>query len=238
MTNPAILVVASYEMFNVCPGCGEYCVEKTIEPMSPTTAVAICPTCGHRHPFRREPLFIVTGASGTGKTTVGLRLGAVLPECVVLDSDILWCKPFEELEGTDADAHPFRTVWLRMAKNIGQAGRPVVLFGSALPQQFESSPERRYFGRIHYLTLVCSGDVLDQRLRGRPGWRKSGTDEVRQVMQNFNRWLWENAPTTTPPMAVVDTTSISIDMTVESVAKWVRTALATSLPTPSSGLTA
>ncbi len=221
-------------MFNVCPGCGEYSVEKRVDPTSEKTAVAICPTCGHPHPFRRQPLFIVTGASGTGKTTVGLELGALLPECVVLDGDILWCKPFEELEATDADAHPFRTLWLRMAKNIGQAGRPVVLLGSALPEQFESSPERRYFDRIQYLTLVCSADVLDQRLRARRAWRNSGTDEVRQNMQNFNRWLRENAATTTPPMAVVDTTSMSIEAAVDSVAKWVRTALGDG-PTPPSG---
>jgi predicted kinase len=214
-------------MFNVCPGCGEYTVEKEVEPTSPTSAVAICPTCGHRHPFRRQPLFIVTGASGTGKTTVGLRLGAALPECVVLDNDILWCKPFEELHASGADPHPFRTLWLRMAKNIGQAGRPVVLLGSALPEQYESSPERRYFERVHYLTLVCSPEVLDARLRARPAWRKSGTDETRETMQTFNRWLRDNAATTTPPMTVLDTTSITIEATLAAVAGWVRRALTT-----------
>jgi predicted kinase len=221
-------------MFNVCPGCGEYVVEKKVEPTSATAAVAICPRCGHRHPFRRQPLFIVTGASGTGKTTVGLRLGAVLPECVVLDSDILWCKPFTELVGTHADVHPFRSVWLRMAKNIGQAGRPVVLLGSALPEQFESSPERRYFDRIYYVTFVCSADVLEQRLRARPAWRKSGIDEVLREMQDFNRWLRDNAPTTTPPMAVLDTTSISLEASVDFVATWVRAALAVRASTPPS----
>ena len=226
MTKPAT-VVASSGMFNVCPGCGEYQVDKAVEPISPTTAVAICPSCGHRHPFRRQQLFIVTGASGTGKTTVGLRLGAVLPECVVLDQDILWCKPFEELEATDTAVHPFRTLWLRMAKNIGQAGRPVVLLGSAIPEQFETSPERRYFDRIHYLTFVCGADVLDQRLRARPAWRKSGTDEVRRDMQEFNRWLRENAATTRPAMAIVDTTSMSIEAAVNAVADWVRSGLAT-----------
>jgi predicted kinase len=220
-------------MFNVCPGCGEYRVDKAVESSSATTAVAICPGCGHRHPFRRQPLFIVTGASGTGKTTVGLRLGAALPECVVLDSDVLWCKPFEELEVADGDVHPFRTLWLRMAKNIGQAGRPVALLGSAIPEQFETSPERRYFDRVHYLTFVCSADALDQRLRARPAWRKSSTDEVLREMQNFNRWLRENASTRTPPMAVVDTTSMSIEAAVDTVANWVRAGLGIGAPPPS-----
>jgi hypothetical protein len=213
-------------MFNVCPGCGEYTVEKRVEPVYHATAVAICPTCGHRHPFRRQPLFIVTGASGTGKTTVGLRLGAVLPECVVLDGDILWSNAFEELEVPDGGVHPFRTLCLRMAKNVGQAGRPVVLLGSALPEQFEASPERRYFDRIHYLTFVCSDEALDQRLRARPAWRKSGGDQVRREMQEFNQWLRENASTTAPPMAVIDTMSLSIEATVDGVAEWVKAGLA------------
>jgi hypothetical protein len=102
-------MVPSYALFNVCPGCGGYSVDKRVEPTSRMLAVAVCPACGHRHPFRRLPLFIVTGASGTGKTTVGLRLGAALSECVVLDSDILWSTPFAELEGTDADPYPYRT---------------------------------------------------------------------------------------------------------------------------------
>jgi predicted kinase len=209
-------------MFNVCPGCGEYTVEKVVEPSGPPMAMAICPRCGHRHEFRRGPLFIVTGASGTGKTTVGLRLVAALPECVVLDSDILWLDALSELEGTSADAYPYRTIWLRMAKNISQGGRPVVLLGSARPEQFESSPERRYFDVLHYLTLACSPKALDERLSARPEWRGSRTTEYRQAMREFNQWLLDNATCLRPPMSVVDTTTISVAAAVEAVTRWVR----------------
>jgi hypothetical protein len=212
-------------VFNVCPGCGEYAVEKTVEASGPRNALATCPLCGHRHAFRRLPLFIVTGASGTGKTTIGLRLVAELPECVVLDADILWTKAFEELEGTPEDPNPFRTVWLRMAKNIGQAGRPVVLLGSAIPEQFESSPERRYFEALHYIALVCDSEVLDARLVGRPDWRRCGAAEFRETMRDFNSWLRENAATTEPPMDVLDTTTISINDALEVVTSWVRARL-------------
>jgi hypothetical protein len=110
-----------------------------------------------------------------------------------------------------------------------------VLLGSALPEQFESSPERRYFERIHYLTFVCSAEALDQRLRARPAWRKSGTDEVLLDMQNFNRWLRENAATTTPPMAVFDTTSMSIETAVDAVGNWVRAGIGVARAAPTSG---
>jgi hypothetical protein len=57
-------------------------------------------------------------------------------------------------------------------------------------------------------------------------------------MQNFNRWLRENATTTTPPMTVVDTTSMSIEAAVDAVAGWVRARLNAADITPPSGSSA
>src|SRR5690349_1107456 len=76
-------------MFNVCPQCGEYCVEKIIEPSEPgsaNTAHAICPFCHYAHQFFRQPLFIITGASGAGKSTACLALVPILEGAVNL-----WC---------------------------------------------------------------------------------------------------------------------------------------------------
>jgi ribosomal protein L32 len=58
------------DMFNVCPQCGHYSVEKTNDPSGP---FAVCPQCGHRHPFLMLPLFVITGTSGSGKTTLALK---------------------------------------------------------------------------------------------------------------------------------------------------------------------
>jgi hypothetical protein len=74
-------------VFNVCPKCGEYSVEKTVDPAGP---FAICPFCHHAHPFLQQPLFVITGSSGAGKTTVCLELVSLMNDCVVMDSDILW----------------------------------------------------------------------------------------------------------------------------------------------------
>jgi energy-coupling factor transporter ATP-binding protein EcfA2 len=64
-------------MFNICPACGEYSVEKVIEQDGPE-AVAVCPSCHHAAPFLRLPLFVVTGASGAGKSTVCQQLIGML----------------------------------------------------------------------------------------------------------------------------------------------------------------
>ena len=116
----------------------------------------------------RLPLFVLTGASGAGKTAVCLALAAKMSECVFMESDVLWRTEFAT---PDDGYRAYRNLWLRVAKNINQAGRPVVLCGSAIPEQFEGCPERRYFSTIHYLAMVCDDNVLMERLLSRPGWR-------------------------------------------------------------------
>ena len=73
-------------MINICPRCEKYSTEKIIDK---TNMVAICPYCGYRTPFIQLPMFIITGASGTGKSTIFPKLLAQIPDCVFLESDCL-----------------------------------------------------------------------------------------------------------------------------------------------------
>lgn len=203
-------------MFNVCPGCGEYNDARQILP----GGIARCNTCGHDHSYVKLPLFVVTGASGTGKTSALLRLHSRLPECVCLESDILWRDEFNK----DGDYREYRNLWLRVAKNISQSYRPVVLFGSTLPGQFEECNESRYFSAIHYLAFTCTKNELIKRLQARPGWRKSGSDEVIERMLTFNQWFRDNAYIH-PGMKVVDTTRMKLDESAAATEDWVRSFL-------------
>ena len=103
-------------MFNVCPNCGEYSVEKNIDTSGP---FAVCPHCDYAHPFLMQPLFLISGASGMGKTTVCLSLVSMLKECVVLEKDILWgmvkTSPTEKYIS-------WSNVWLRIAKILANQG--------------------------------------------------------------------------------------------------------------------
>jgi ABC-type dipeptide/oligopeptide/nickel transport system ATPase subunit len=203
-------------VFNVCPQCGEYSVEKTIDPAGP---FAICPFCQYAHPFLQQPLFIITGPSGIGKTSVCLALTALMKECVVMESDILW----DALPATaENNYNDYRNVWLRIAKNIGQAGRPVVLCGTAIPEQFETCPERRYFSTLHYLAIVCDDVLLEERLKLRPQWRQSSSNEFVERMLQFNRWLKEHAAITNPAMTLHDNSHQSIQETTRDITQWIR----------------
>jgi broad-specificity NMP kinase len=200
-------------MFNVCPNCGEYRIDKIIVPEGP---YAVCPVCEYQYRFIRLPLFVLTGASGVGKTATCLALAARMTDFVVMESDILWRAEFNQPETNYLN---YRETWLRVCKNISQAGKPVILCGAGIPDQFEQCVERRYFSDIHYLALVCEDEVLASRLRNRPKWR-GVSDEYIETHVEFNRWLKANAQSTKPPMSVIDTSAITVTETAERVEQW------------------
>jgi hypothetical protein len=201
-------------MLNVCPRCGEYSADQRIEPSGP---FAICGWCGHRQKFLRPPLFVVTGANGTGKSTVARHLAGETRDYVCLDADVLWRPEYDTRhDGLAA----FQDLLLRVAKNLSQSGRPVLLMAGGTPDQFEASRERRYFSDVHYLALVCSDADLIARLQARPAWRMSGDPAVIARERAFNRWLHENASTTVPPMTLVDSCTMSEEETARRVATW------------------
>lgn len=213
-----MLLCDNPSMFNVCPICGEYSVEKTIQPLEGDRALAICPRCGGATPFLRLPLFMISGASGTGKSTLALRMAQADSSCVHLEGDILWRPEFNCPEN---DYRDYREVWLRMAKNINQGGKPVAWYGSIVPFQIEPCLERRYFSKLYYLALVCQPEILAERLRSRPGWRASGSKEFVGGMLAFNQWFIDHAGEGDPPLEVLDTTRATVEDTVRAVQVWI-----------------
>lgn len=203
------------QMFEVCPACGMYSEEKTVEPGE---SFAICPHCQHRIQFHQHALLILTGASGTGKTAVNLALTRQnLSDFIVMESDALWNPHFNTPED---DYRAFRNTWLKLAKDIGQNGHPVMLCGSATPGQFEACPQARYFSAIHYLALVCDDDELERRLKARPAWRKSAKPEFLAAMINYNNWFKQNAGSSEYDLTLLNTSDTPLEETAECVRKW------------------
>ncbi len=200
-------------MFFVCASCGEWSNERPVEG-----ATAAC-GCGHRHPIALRPLLLVTGASGTGKTTIILHLAGAFGEAVVLDQDILW---MPEMDTPEDNWQRFRSLWLRLAVNIGQSGRPLLLFGSTDPEQYERLPERRYISSVHTLALVCEDQELRHRLMSRPEWRGSGGNEFVGSMLRFNRSLRALAHRQPDHVTLLDTTHDPPNVSAARVATWAR----------------
>ena len=207
-------------MWNACQICGAYRVDKIIDRDGP---YAICPECGHKHLFRYLPLFVVGGASGTGKSTVCNQMVGQVSELVLLDSDILWRGEFNQPEN---NYRGFFDTWLRMCKNINQSGRPCLLFGAGfgVPENLENCLERRYFSDIAYLSLVCTPEILSERLEKRPAWRKATSPDFIREQLDFNQWFIDyHKKGEGPPIKIIDTSQDEIQLTVSKIHTWLKT---------------
>ncbi|HZO92021.1 MAG TPA: hypothetical protein VFB38_27130 [Chthonomonadaceae bacterium] len=190
----------------VCEGCGGY-----IQPLVDTDAQAIrCPDCGHREPMRILPLFIVTGASGAGKTAVVRELRRLLPEWEIFETDVIW----------GADWQQVRNNWLRIAHSIAQSGRPTLLCGMMLPEDIDRCDHRPFFRQVYYLNLHCDDPTRAARLRARPAWRGC-TEAFLAEQQQFAHWLLEHAETAfDPPLRTLDTTQTPVSAVACQIRDW------------------
>jgi hypothetical protein len=176
-------------------------------------AVLRCPHCGDEQQVPDLPLFVVTGASGTGKSTVTEPLRRQLPDCEVFDADAL-------LHVAALGLDVYRGTWLRLAHDIALNGRVTVLAGSLLPGQLETLPGRKLIGPIRFCTLDCPDAVIAERLRGRPSWRFTSKEAAVAEHQRFAAWL------RTHIHPCYDTSVLSPAETAEQIAAWVRQNLA------------
>jgi hypothetical protein len=171
-----------------------------------------CPRCGATRRLPGQPLFVVTGASGTGKSAIVEPLRHRLPGCEVFETDAIL---HVAALGWDA----WRNTWLQLAHAIALNGRATVLCGSLLPEQLEGLPARRLVGPIHFCNLDCPDGVLAARLRARPAWR-GWTEERVTEHQRFAAWLREQIQPT------FDTGVLSAEEVADRIAAWIRPLLA------------
>lgn len=166
-------------------------------------------------PTKKQPLFIVTGASCVGKSTLCEELFKNERDYIIMESDLLW----HEMYNTPEDNYcTYRKLWMNVCANISQIEKPVVLCGCNTPEQLENQQERSLFTDIHYLAVVCDEEVLRQRIAKRgvtdPNWIKSSVD--------FNNWLKENPLNTTPNINLLDTSSLTSAQVAVTLEAWIR----------------
>jgi hypothetical protein len=184
--------------------------------MEPGDGAAVCPACGRRDGASRlQPVFIVTGASRSGKTTILGPLAELLAgRCVSFDVDWL-LDAAELLSGAESLAEMpwdgFFQAWLSVAHGVAQSGLPTVLLGPLVPARLEDNPARKWVGPLHTVVLDCPDPVRRERIEARPPWRSR--DVAEQVA--FGRWLRENITDR------VDTSTCSPEEAARAVADWV-----------------
>jgi len=66
-------------------------------------------------PTRKMPLFIITDASGVGKSTISEALFQKETRYIVLESDVLWNDIYNK---PDENYREYREVWLDLCSHI------------------------------------------------------------------------------------------------------------------------
>lgn len=168
-------------MVDICPKCGNFDWDKAVDGDKIT-----CPKCGHSWSFLKLPLFVVTGASGVGKTTTVQALQAKSREFVCMDNDMLYnLLPHETAADFLAETEQLQI----FSRNIMQCGKPAVWSRAGNIDLLAETYGARFFSGIFVLALVCSEQELRRRMtEGRsiadPGWLQSSVDYNRYFMEH------------------------------------------------------
>ncbi len=205
-------------MLHVCPRCGRYAPELSFSPDS-----VRCPFCGEETPIRRYPLFLITGASCAGKSTLTRELYLHDSRVAAIESDILWDEKWRE-KGDNFRA--YRAMWLRLCQNISHTGKPVVLCGCCDPSQFAGQPEAGFFTGLHYLAVVCRDEILRERMDR----RGVSSPAAREGNAAYNRWFYENHHKTSPAITLLDTSDLSPKQAAAAAGLWIGEILQKELP--------
>jgi hypothetical protein len=168
-----------------------------------------CTDCGAVDVIPTSTTFVVTGASGSGKTAVAAQLHALLPSAVVVDTDNFLSAP---QFGHEA----YVTALLQVAYTVIQGGRTPVLCGTLMPEALDAATGRDLLGDIVFINLDCSDAERGARLRSRPPWRKSSSESVIADHISFAAQL-----RCRPDMTSVDTTGSTDAESAQRVAQMV-----------------
>lgn len=198
-------------MVDICPQCGNYDWNKTVDEEK-----IICPKCGHCWNFVKLPLFVVTGASGVGKTTTLHALQAMTRDFICMDSDLFYnLMPHE----TEEDAMEQLEQLMAFSRDMMQCGRPTVW---AMAGGFERLPRpygTRFFSGLYVLALTCPEEALLRRMKeGRkitdPDWLQSSVD--------YNRYFREHDQLGGMKYDLLEIGGMTVEKAAQAVEGWLK----------------
>lgn len=155
------------------------------------------------------PLFVVTGCSGSGKSTIAQEIGKLMREYAVFDMDLLVIN------------NDYRTAslhWLNISGWISTyLQKHTILFGN-VPNPYNLNIEGMPtpFANIHYLHLYCSSEVRIKRLLER-GWPPEKISEELY----FADFVYTQSKSSSPPIPIVDTSLLSVADATLTIYRWI-----------------
>ncbi len=156
----------------------------------------------------KHPVFIVTGTSGAGKTTVIPYLRKKLKGYVVYDGD--------SVQGNDYNT--IKCNWLRIAKSNIESNIKTVICSTIVPENLTECDHLQYFSNIYYINLEITDEQVQKRLQNR-GWNQDLIDNYKQ----FNQWLKENKNKAfQPPMYAIDASNKDMEEIADIVSIYIQ----------------
>lgn len=160
-------------MIGICPQCGNYDWDKEVSENT-----VRCPKCGHTWPFRKAPIYFLSGCSGIGKTTTAQALMQLTDEYVILDADMFHAIMQPK---TQEDYQQQVEQIFSLTKNLNQAGKPVLWTMAGNLDKLPHSYGTQFFSEIKVLALTVEENLLRHRMTvGRgihdEGWIQSSVD--------------------------------------------------------------
>ncbi|AIQ63417.1 hypothetical protein PSTEL_10315 [Paenibacillus stellifer] len=163
------------------------------------------------------PLFIITGASGVGKTTVMHELREQMPEFVLFSTD-------DDNFGTTGSKLEYQdryNLLLHFAKSVALSGRGTIICGTFMPWDAQKCDTYTHFSELCFINLHCDDATRNFRLRSR-GDNAIWTDDMLLQHKQFAQWLLDHADTEyNPPMPTIDTTCTPPSQVAQQVKSYI-----------------
>lgn len=199
-------------MITMCAKCGNYNWDKQV---SDDKTKVQCPKCGFTWNLKSLPLFILTGCSGVGKTTTGLKLQQMMTDVVVLDADFFTFMPSVTQEDWNAQVEKLESI----SADIMQCGKPVLWTMAGNLDRLNANYMSQYFSHIYCLALTCEEEELRRRMHeGRgiedEGWIQSSVD--------YNRYFMEHDKIGDLGFEKIGITGKNVDEVAVKVIDWIR----------------
>jgi hypothetical protein len=193
-----------------CYPCGGYTVRR--RALIDCTGYFTCQDCGCQFTKTVLPLFIVTGASGAGKSTIIEPLQHLLSGCGVFDKDQMWASDWDMAYNN----------FFRIASALAQGGKQTVIVGTIIPEHLEGLSDRELVGDIFYINLHTDDQTRRARLMSRRKWGLP-SEEFIQEHARFAAQLLADAETKFGhPMPTFDTTTKAPEEVAAQVAGWIK----------------
>lgn len=162
----------------------------------------------------KKHLFLIGGASGSGKTAICQMLAGTIDKVICLDGDSLWHPQIFNMENT----MQFYDLWFKLANDITDNGVSVAIFhaGLGLPENLTSFARDTF--DVHFLTLYCSDEELESRLLSRPEWKNLGESAIGFInaMKGMNMKC-----RCFPINTKIDTSDVSLSESSSKVKEWI-----------------